>query len=134
MVRVIRRPTIYILATAVAFVAALPAHAKTSAFRTPSKNIYCLYSSSGDSGAFIRCDVLSLNDVGFLLERRGRGRRESGSREYRRRPAGSARPALWHITPLRAVRRAPRATSGLTCRSRASGHGFALSRQHQRVF
>ena len=132
MVRVIRRPTIYILATAVAFVAALPAHAKTSAFRTPSKNIYCLYSSSGDSGAFIRCDVLSLNDVGFLLERRGRGRRiritdtvadPQGARVLR---YGTSR----RFGPFRCTSR----TSGLTCRSRASGHGFALSRQHQRVF
>ena len=119
-------------ATALAFAAPAPAAAKTSLFRTPSRNIYCLYSSSEQSGAFIRCDVLSLNDVGFMLERRKRARRikitdtvTNPRRARVLRYGTSQRFGSFQCTSR---------TSGLTCGSRTSGHGFTLSRQRQRVF
>ncbi len=118
--------------TLVVFAGAIPATAKTTSFRTPSRNIYCLYSTSGQSGAFIRCDVLSLNDVGFVLERRKRARRVkitdtvTDPRKARDLAYGTSR----RFGSFRCISR----TSGLTCRSRTSGHGFTLSRRHQRVF
>ncbi len=119
-------------ATVLALAAPVPATAKTTLFRTPSRNIYCLYSSSGQSGAYIRCDVLSLNDVGFLLERRKRAKRiritdtVTDPRNARVLNYGTSR----RFGSFRCTSR----KSGLTCRSRTSGHGFTLSRQRQRVF
>ena len=62
---------------AVIVVLELPAStiAKTRQFQSPSGNIACLYSSTGGPGPFIRCDVLSLNDVGFFLKRHGKAKR-----------------------------------------------------------
>ena len=122
-----------LLACATLFLAgSAPAAGATRSFRTPSRNIVCLYSSSGQSAPFIRCDVLSLNDVGFFLDRRHRGRRitvtdtvadpnHAGVLDY-----GKSR----RFGPFRCRSR----RTALTCRSRTSGHGFELSRQRQRVF
>src|SRR3954464_9321943 len=52
-----------------------PALAKSKSFRTPSRNIYCLYMSTQGPGPWLRCDVLSLNDTGFTVDRRHKARR-----------------------------------------------------------
>lgn len=119
-------------ATVVALAGAIPATAKTTKFRTPSQNIYCLYSSTGRSGAYIRCDVLSLNDVGFVLERRKRARRVRITDTVTDPP--KARDLAYGKSRRFGSFRCFSRTSGLTCRSRTSGHGFTLSRQRQRVF
>lgn len=121
-----------VLVAALALSGSLSAAAKTRSFRTPSKNIVCVYSSGGPAGAYIRCDVLSLNDVGFLLDRRHRAKRirvtdtaadvnTAAVLRY-----GKSR----RFGPFRCTSR----HSGLTCKSREGGHGFKLSRQRQRVF
>ena len=122
------------LATALAVLATLaaasPAAATTRHFRTPSHNIVCLYSSKGGPGPWLRCDVLSLNDTGFRLDRRHRGRRihVTDTVNDTRAPVipyGTSR----RFGPFRCTSR----RAGLTCRSRTSGHGFFLSRARQRV-
>jgi hypothetical protein len=121
-----------VAAVALALVGAVPALARTESFQTPSGNIVCLYSSSGGPGSFIRCDVLSLNDVGFTLDRRHTAKRiritdtvadPNGARSLR---YGTSR----RFGSFRCRSR----RSGLTCRSTRSRHGFELSRQRQRVF
>jgi len=106
--------------------AAPPAEARRQAFHTPSGNISCLYRSGGP---LLRCDVHSLNDTAFTLDRRHRGRRIHVTDAV---PAGRvlAYGASLRLGPFRCRSR----TTGLTCRSRPSGHGFALSRASQRVF
>ena len=106
--------------------AAAPAEARRQAFHTPSGNISCLYRSGGP---LLRCDVHSLNDTAFTLDRRHRGRRIHVTDAV---PAGRvlAYGASLRLGPFRCRSR----TTGLTCRSRPSGHGFALSRASQRVF
>jgi hypothetical protein len=112
---------------------AVPATAagKTRAFRTPSGNVACLYSSTGGPGAFLRCDVFSEGDVAYRLRRRGHGRRirvtdsvsDPSARVLR---YGRAR----NFGPFRCRSR----VRGLTCRTRANGHGFFVSRERQRTF
>jgi hypothetical protein len=118
------------LAVLVLLVAAAPAEARQRSFHTPSGNIRCLYRSAGeDGGPFLRCDVLSLNDVGFTLDRRHRGKRvhvTDAVPEGRMLPYGTTR----RLGPFRCRSR----RSGLTCRSKPSRHGFRLSREEQRVF
>ncbi len=108
------------------------AGAATSTFQTPSHNIVCLYSSSGGPGPFIRCDVLSLNDVGFFLQRRGKARR----RHVTDVAADTTRARVLRYG--KSLRRGPfrcrSRRSGLTCRSVVSNRGFKLSRESQRLF
>ena len=119
------------LALVATLAAAASASAKVRYFRTPSHNIVCLYSSKGGPGPFLRCDVLSLNDTGFTLRRRHRGRRvhvtdSANHPRSRTLSYGSSR----RFGPFGCKSR----VTGLTCRSRPSGHGFFLSRERQRVF
>jgi hypothetical protein len=122
-------------AAALALIAllALPAaaDARTRKFRTPSGNIPCLYSSSGGPGPFLRCDVLSLNDVGFRVDRTRRARRirVTDSVFDRRAPVLRYGRSLV-LGPFRCTSR----RTGLTCNSTVSGHGFRLSRERQRVY
>jgi hypothetical protein len=122
--------TALLVATVLALFGASPAVARDVSFRTPSANIVCLYSSSGGPGPNIRCDVLSLNDTGFFLDRRHKAKRirvtdtvyDVDARVLR---YGTSR----RFGPFRCHSR----RTGLTCRS-ASRHGFELSRERQRVF
>jgi hypothetical protein len=121
------------LAAVLVIALALPASADATfrQFRSPSGNIACAYSSSGGPGPFIRCDVLSLNDVGFFLKRRGKARRHHVTDTV-------ANPNA-RVLRYGHTRRFGRYTcksrrSGLTCKNRRNGHGFKLSRERQRVF
>ena len=113
---------------ALAVTATTPAAAATKRFQTPSRNIVCLYSSSGGPGPHLRCDVRSLNDTAFTLDRTHRGKR------VRVTDAVPAGPVLRYGRALQlgALRCRSRRT-GMTCRS-SSRHGFFLSRARQRVF
>jgi hypothetical protein len=124
--------TVVLAATAAVALGPAPAGAKTHGFQTPSRNIACLYSSSGGPGAFIRCDVLSLNDTGFLLDRRHRAKRIKVT-DTVADPNGASVLRYGHsrrFGPFTCTSR----PGGLTCKSRTSGHGFKLNRERQRVF
>ena len=120
-----------LVATALVLSGSAPVVAKTPRFQTPSKRIFCLYSSREGPGPYIRCDTLFLNDVGFLLDRRHKARRIKVTDTVADRRA----PVLHYgrsrrFGPFRCSSR----RSGLTCKSRRSGHGFTLSRERQSVF
>ena len=120
-----------LMAAAALALSATPALARTKSFQTPSHNIYCLYMSNQGPGPWIRCDVLSLNDTGFRIDRRHRGKRihitdSVVNRRAKVLPYGS----LLRVGPFGCRSR----TSGLTCKSRVSGHGFKISRQRQKLF
>ena len=66
--RLIALPIAVLMVLAVA----APADARQRSFHTPSGNIACLYRSGGP---LLRCDVHSLNDTAFTLDRRHRGKR-----------------------------------------------------------
>jgi hypothetical protein len=119
------------LAVAVLTLCAAPALGSMRSFRVPSGKIGCLYSSSGGPGAFIRCDVLTLNDVGFVVRTKGKGRRVRVTDTVANPKAKVLRyGSVRNFGPFRCRSR----RSGLTCRTRANGHGFTLSRRRQRVF
>ena len=118
---------------AVIVVLELPAStiAKTRQFQSPSGNIACLYSSTGGPGPFIRCDVLSLNDVGFFLKRHGKAKRlkvfdSVYSPHAKTLKYGHSRRFGRYTCKSR--------RSGLTCKNRRNGHGFKLSRERQKLF
>lgn len=119
------------LLVAMALLGAAPAMGKTRAFRSPSHNIVCLYSSTGGPGPFIRCDVLSLNDTGFFLERKHKATRRHvtdavnlpGSKTL----AYGKRRSFGRYT-CRSL------TSGMKCVNRRNHHGFKLNRAEQKLF
>jgi hypothetical protein len=111
-------------------VATAPASARERDFQTPSKRIRCAAFSSGGPGAFVRCDLLFLNDRAALLRARGRGRIVKVTDAV----AGPAAPVLAYGRTLRfGPFRCTSRTTGLTCRNR-HGHGFSVSRERRRVF
>jgi uncharacterized protein DUF6636 len=119
-------------AMALTVTGSLPAEAKTSLFRTPSKNVYCLYSSKGGPGPYIRCDVLSLNDAGFVLDRRHKAKRvkvtDTVADPNRASELGYGKSR--RFGPFRCSS----SPTGLTCKNRKRTHGFKLSRQKQILF
>jgi hypothetical protein len=125
------RLAVLLLTTAFALFIASGAVAATRSFQTPSKRIFCLYSSSGGPGPYIRCDTSFLNDVGFRLDRRHRARRIKVTDSVADRKA----PVLRYGTSRRfGPFRCSSRRTGLTCKSQRSGHGFTLSREKQSVF
>ena len=126
-----RRLLIAALAAALLAVCATPAFARTKSFQTPSHNIYCLYMSTQGPGPWIRCDVRSLNDVGFRVDRKHKGRKIHITDSVFTPGAKVLRYGRsLRVGPFTCTSR----TGGLTCRSRASGHGFKISRQSQKRF
>jgi hypothetical protein len=112
-------------------VSASAALARSKSFQTPSHNIYCLYLSSQGPGPWIRCDVLSLNDVGFRIDKRHKGRKIHITDSVVNRGAKVLRYGRsLRVGPFTCTSR----ESGLACKSRSSGHGFKLSRQRQSRF
>ena len=107
----------------------LPAAASARSFHTPSRNIACLYRATGGPGPHLRCDVHSLNDTAFRLDRTHKGKRVHVTDAV---PAGRVLPysRSLRLGPFTCTSR----RTGLTCRSRPSKHGFFLSRARQRVF
>ena len=119
-----------LLIVVLALAAPAAAEAKTRRFHTPSGNITCLYASKQGPGPFLRCDVLSLNDTGFTVRRRGAARRVHITDSV----AGPGRTLEYgeraRYGPFSCLSR----RIGLRCHSRVSGHGFFLSRASQRLF
>ena len=108
-----------------------PALARTKSFRTPSHNVYCLYMSTQGPGPWIRCDVLSLNDTGFTVDKRHKARKihiTDSVVSTRAKALGYGKRL--RVGPFTCSSRA----SGLKCKSRSSGHGFKLSKQRQTRF
>jgi hypothetical protein len=117
------------LAIAAALLVAVPAAvAKDTVFQMPSKKIVCRIYDEG-TGLVIRCDLFFLNDRAVRMTRHGKAR-------------------LIHVTdtigdpkaPVLAYGRTKRVgpftctsrRTGLSCHNR-NGHGFTVSREHQRV-
>jgi hypothetical protein len=126
------RRTLLLGLAALALALPASAEARYRQFQTPSHNIVCSYSSSGGPGPFVRCDVLSLGDEGFFLKKRGKARRhrvtDVAGDVTRARVLRYGRSRRFGPFRCRSRR------SGLTCKSRVSGHGFKLSRRRQILF
>jgi hypothetical protein len=120
-----------VLGLAVLLAVSGTALARTKSFQTPSHNIRCLYMSTQGPGPWIRCDMFSLNDTAFRIDRRHRGLRIHVTDTV-------AEPGAKVLRYGRSLRVGPftctSRLSGLTCKSRPSGHGFKLSKQRQKRF
>jgi hypothetical protein len=112
-------------------------------FQTPSKGIGCEYRHAAGQADALRCDVADVADPpkrpasceqdygsAFGLAPTGRGRRLCAGdtiRDPKAKVLAYGRTRT--VGPFTCVSR----TTGLTCRNGA-GHGFTLSRAHQKLF
>jgi len=122
---------------------AAAATATLTAFQTPSKHIACMYSRGGGQPAELRCDVAGVRtppkrpascalDYGtaFGLKATGRATRLCvGDTVLDPKASVLAYGRTRHYGPFTCTAK----TNGLRCTTRA-GHGFALSRQTQKLF
>jgi hypothetical protein len=143
------RRLVFLAAASAALVTALPASAHTGftlvSFRTPSKNIYCLYNSADSTTpAFLRCDIRS--------HLRPAPRPHSCVEGVYGESVGMAKTSAAHILCISDTTYNPAARvlaygttwrrDGYSCTSRAVGltctnarrHGFFLSRESWRVY
>jgi hypothetical protein len=122
---------------------------KPGAFKTPSGNIVCAYivTSNADTSS-VQCGIKSglrpaprntctdLDYSGKRVSLRATGRSvpvvcagDPGAFLYEKQARVLPYGSSWHGGGLRCTSR----RTGMTCTNR-SGHGFFLSRQHQRIF
>jgi hypothetical protein len=100
------------------------------AFRSPSGTIGCIYYRDPDTKAFLRCDVDAAGDLGWRIHRRGHARRIHVTDTV----LDPRAPVLaYGRTRSFGSMRCTSRMSGMTCKNR-DGHGFALSRERQRLF
>jgi len=126
---VTRRAAVPALA-ALAALAALPAAGSGAAapkrFQTPSKQIACMYPAPQ-----LRCDMLFLNDRAAVVGRHGKGRIVKITDTV-------ADPKARVLAYGRSLRLGPYTCTSrrtaLTCRNRATKHGFTISRERRKVF
>lgn len=100
-------------------------------FQTPSKRIMCAYIGQTTRSAEIRCDLTFLNDVAYVVGPKGKGRRVHVTDAVGDPKAKVV--AYGHSVSYGRYTCTSR-TSGLTCRNRATKHGFTVSREKRRVF
>jgi hypothetical protein len=121
----------FLLLTGALALGAGPALGKTKTFQTPSHKIRCAYMSTLGPGPWIRCDVLWLNDTAYRLDRTHKGKRIHVTDAV----AGPHVKVVRYGTSLRVgAFTCTSRTTGLTCKSRVSRHGFTVSKEHQRGF
>jgi hypothetical protein len=105
---------------------------RVTQFQTPSHRILCGYVRGGGEHPLIRCDLLFLNDRAAFLT-------ASGKAVIQRVTDAIADPRTAKVIPYGHSRRlgsfrCTSRTTGLTCVSLRSGHGFEVSRERRRMF
>ena len=118
---------------AVVAVASVPARAQAAyrAFRSPTGKLGCAFYSDAQTPRTVRCEWAGSNDVAFTLQERGRVHRIRISDTVRNPNARVL--AYGRSTSFGQLRCTSRRT-GITCRSRRSGHGFMVSVERRRTF
>jgi len=120
-----------LLATGV--VAAVPAQASAAlrTFRSPSGNLGCMFYSDAQTPRQVRCEWRGGNDRALTLTERGKGKRIKITDTVFDPKAKVL--AYGKTTKFGSLRCTSRST-GITCRSTRSSHGFVVSMQRQRVY
>jgi hypothetical protein len=132
---------------AAAVVALSPRHALAQdqqGFKMPSNNVFCLLEQGDGAGVDLRCDLNQITDKGLP---RPKGCPLSYGDAFVINPTGAVIPlchgdtvanpdlptlvygAVWRVNAFTCKS----ATTGVTC-TNASGHGFSLSREAQKLF
>jgi hypothetical protein len=120
-----------LLATGVLASVPTPASAALRTFRSPTGNLGCMFHSDSGIPRQVRCEWRGGNDRAVVLTERGKGKRIKITDTVLDPKAKVL--AYGRTTKFGALRCTSRST-GITCRSTRSSHGFTVSVQRQRVF
>lgn len=120
-----------LLATTTA--AAVPASAQAAlrTFRSPTGNLGCMFYSDAGVPRQVRCEWKGGNDRAVVVNETGKGRRIKITDTVLDPKAKVL--AYGKSTTFGRLKCTSR-TSGITCKSLRSNHGFTVSVQRQRVF
>jgi hypothetical protein len=120
-----------LLASGVLAAAAAPASAALRTFRSPSGKLGCMFYSDPDVPPQVRCEWRGGNDRALVLDETRKGKRIKISDtvfDPKTKPLAYGKSTTFG--KLKCTSR----TSGITCKSSKSGHGFTVSVEKQRVF
>lgn len=128
-----RRTTVAFTLLATTVLAAVPAQASAAlrTFRSPSGNLGCMFYSDAQTPRTVRCEWRGGNDRAVTLTERGKGKRIKITDSVMDPKAKIL--AYGRTTKFGSLRCTSR-TTGITCRSTRSKHGFMVSMQKQRVY
>src|SRR4051812_15326764 len=100
-------------------------------FRSPSGRIGCAFYSDAETPRQVRCDWIDADDRAVSVSETGKGKRIRVTDTVLNAKAKVL--AYGRSTTFGRLRCTSRST-GITCRSKRSGHGFTVSVEKQRVF
>ena len=118
---------------AAAVLAALPASASGAirSFRSPTGKLGCMFYSDADVPAQVRCEWKGANDRALVLDETHKGKRNRISDTVF---DPKAKPLAYGRSTKFGKLKCTSRTSGITCTSSKSRHGFMVSVDRQRVF
>lgn len=120
-----------LLATGVAATVPASADAALRTFRSPTGNLGCMFYSDAEVPRQVRCEWKGGNDRAVLLNETGKGKRiKITDTVFDPKAKALAYGKSTTFGRLKCTSR----TSGITCKSLRSKHGFTVSVQKQRVF
>jgi hypothetical protein len=120
-----------LLATGVLAAVPAPASAALRSFRSPTGKLACMFYSDTDVPRQVRCEWRGGNDRALLLNETAKGRRIKITDTVM---DPRAKVLAYGKSTTFARLKCTSHTSGITCRSLRSGHGFTVSVSTQRVF
>jgi hypothetical protein len=107
------------------------AEAALRMFRSPTGNLGCMFYSDAQTPRTVRCEWRGGNDRALTLTERGKGKRIRITDTVL---DPNAKVLKYGSTTKFGSLRCTSRTTGITCRSTRSSHGFVVSMQRQRVF
>jgi hypothetical protein len=120
-----------VLATGVLAASAAPAFGAIRTFRSPTGKLGCMFYSDPDVEPQVRCEWRGGNDRALVVDETRKGKRIKITDTVFDPKAKSL--AYGKSTTFGRLKCTSR-TSGITCKSLRSGHGFTVSVSKQRVF
>lgn len=120
-----------LLATGVVAAVPTPASAALRTFRSPTGNLGCMFFSDAQTPRQVRCEWRGGNDRAVTLTERGKGKRIKITDTVL---DPKAKVLAYGTTTNFGSLRCTSRTTGITCRSTRSSHGFVVSTQKQRVY
>jgi hypothetical protein len=120
-----------LLATGVVAAVSAPAAAALRTFRSPTGKLGCMFNSDTDVPRQVRCEWRGSNDRAVVLNETGKGRRIKVTDTVM---DPKAKVLAYRESTTFGRLKCTSRTSGITCRSLRSGHGFTVSVEKQRVF
>ena len=120
-----------LLATGV--VAAVPAQASAAlrTFRSPTGNLGCMFYSDAQTPRQVRCEWKGGNDRALMVNETGKGKRIKITDTVF---DPDAKPLAYGKSTTFGRLKCTSRTTGITCKSLRSNHGFTVSVEKQRVF